>query len=266
MSRKYGLIRKYPAVHRLTDVDAHQVDDHAPATRRCGAPGGYRQLAGIPRPSQALNACFDFDRTTCEKYAVAFAIVVEAGLSFAEWLFGFCTKCLPTHTEAEILRIVGLRLTINQYCLSWVDEVLEMDDAYENIDRMDIDKVKAEQASMRCKVSKNEQFTSEYQTLHAKKREGVRLPKAPKHYKLPSTIPQVDAKKHIPPTCAIWRGLRRFEWCGHCRPFKRVSASWLQHGESGSLKFIYRKLWTQYLSLTGQDMSACPLANLWDDA
>ena len=87
----------------------------------------------------------------------------------------------------------------------------------------------------------------------------------PPRQPLPSTIPQSEARRFVPPGCYIWRGLDRSEWCGHCAPRKRVSASWHQYTEEGALRLVVRMLWSQYLEKEGLGRDACPYTDLFDD-
>ena len=81
---------------------------------------------------------------------------------------------------------------------------------------------------------------------------------------MPPHIPQPEAKRYIPPGAHIWVGYTREAWCGHLKPFKRVSAAFGSSGGSqGALREVLRMLWSDYLFSRGEEQAMCPWAGIF---
>ena len=81
---------------------------------------------------------------------------------------------------------------------------------------------------------------------------------------LPPLITQDQLKVYAPPRCSVWVSNTRNQFWGHCKPYKRVCISWAVNGEEAGKRSLLKKLWEQYLELTGEPASACPWAGLLD--
>eukprot|EP00974_Lingulodinium_polyedra_P076737 7428647-Lingulodinium_polyedra.AAC.1 len=81
--------------------------------------------------------------------------------------------------------------------------------------------------------------------------------------KIPSRIPQSEAKIYMPPDSSLWRGLVRSEWCAHVRPHPRFSEPWKTSGEHDALIRIYRKAWRLHLQREGLAESQCPIKGIF---
>ena len=200
-------------------------------------------------------------KKVCEHYGVP----LTHGVSFPEMLFEACCGFLPDEPWHENLRRVGLRLSDIDASLDFSGALFDLDDANQFMSIHDVDKVKTQQKAMQERTDSGTSFKRAYRELHEKVKTDKKWkpPDKKKMYLLPSTIPQKEAKKYIPPNTYIWRGLQRCEWCGHCRPYKRCKASWLQYGEAEALRVMIRMLWDQWLTLGGLDREYCPIENLW---
>lgn len=73
----------------------------------------------------------------------------------------------------------------------------------------------------------------------------------------PNLVSQKEAKKYLPPGASIWRGRTKMTWNGHCPPRRRISEPW-GADEQAALALILRRLWDQYLQLSGKESDECP--------
>lgn len=91
-----------------------------------------------------------------------------------------------------------------------------------------------------------------------------------KEYKGPSSIPtggieQDIARQLTPPGTSIWRNNASMGWCGHCKPFRRVSKPASTHGHRGACLWVLRTVWAQWLELQGLGETSCPIRGLFGD-
>eukprot|EP00969_Alexandrium_andersonii_P203749 9002740-Alexandrium_andersonii.AAC.1 len=147
-------------------------------------------------------------------------------------------------------------------------EIAQLDAAIETFDHFDQDAVVGEKQRASRRVEDRQALASEYvakkHALAQASSGSKRAKKGPqKRTALPSTIPQAEAKRYLPPDAHIWRGLVRGEWAGHLRPYPRCSARWADHSEDGALKVVLRMLWRQHFELNGLSEADCPIEGLF---
>ena len=159
-----------------------------------------------------------------------------------------------------------LRLKDSQPHCGIEEALLEVEDAYMCLDYQDLEGFATAQKKARAHSDSARDFANEFRSERklvrqrkeaaegggAGKGKGKGKDKKPEErYKIPSTIPHSEAKKHIPPDTSIWRGVVRPQWCCHVKPFKRHSVPWLTYGEDVALKIMLRDMWKMYLFREG---------------
>lgn len=216
----------------------------------------------------AKHAFWAMSRTSIVRLGGLKGVVVPGSATMCEALMLVVQACLPGASQDDVLRALAQRLCINEVSASFADAFLGIEEAHQVLDRDDAEKLVSEQQHCRKVLAGDQEFVGEFAKARSsagpakrKRKAAVKLPP-----RLPSTIPQSEAKLYIPENCSVWRGVSRCEWCGHCPPFRRVSSSWLLHGEHGALVDLARRLWRQHLNLAGKPLSDCPFAGLFEDA
>ena len=164
------------------------------------------------------------------------------------------------------------RLGLNDEPSSFVDALLETDEASELLERDDVQALKQQNKKAHTARDESQTFSEEYkeerQKLNQQAKKVVKG-KATTHYprEIPFSIEQSQARLYIPPNSSIWRGMtKNNSWHGHYQGRSRISCSWLTHGESGAMKDIIRRLWSQQCEKMGLELSEVPFKNLWEDA
>ncbi len=189
-------------------------------------------------------------------------VAVPAASSLFDVLSNAVSNCLATGEE-ETLKILSQRLADNEAVNSFTEAILEVDEAAEVLEKSDQESLADEQKQARSRLEQRQTYRDEY----TEKMKLFRLAREKKSKKgkkemtkgsLPTVISQRDAKKFIPPGTHIWRGLTKGSWQGHCEPFARVYESWANSSEPEAMRRIIKKLWEQYLMVSGKDWSHCP--------
>ena len=188
--------------------------------------------------------------------------------------------------EDEAFGIIAQRLAVDDLARSFTPAILEVDEAARVLDFHDQRAMAKEQEEAAKQEQGHEVFAKAFQEQRAKRREalgkggkgkaggrgkvGGRGGNGGDHgaypKELPSTIPQADAKRLIPPSRSIWRGLTHCSWSAHLLPYRRISEPWYHGGESAALKRILRRLWLLYNELHGLPPTTCPIRGIFEDA
>ena len=131
--------------------------------------------------------------------------------------------------EDDVMDVLALRLGIDDSSSSFVESLLEVDEAVDLLEKGDVDLLRAEQKGACTRLEGREVFAKEYkeakQAQRAQKASGSRRSKKPARSDVPFTILHSEAREFLPPKSSIWRGLTRNSWHGHREGRKRVSAS-----------------------------------------
>jgi hypothetical protein len=250
----------------------HTLGDRAlpPGIRGFFRPGTVQPL----RIVLADHAWFRLVRSVVEKFLTEAEVAVEPGSSFVAILFAGISKLIPALDEGAVMRRIALRMSADEANLTFADDLLEVNEAYEFISRPDVEKVKAAQKASETASTNCHNFQSQFMEFHRERRASKRAekdggkgkggrPAAVVRYALPVALTQPEAKAHVPEGSSIWRGHCRSEWCGHCPPFGRVHAAVLEHGDIGACRQVLRSLWRQHCLLVGDELIQCPIRNLF---
>ena len=172
--------------------------------------------------------------------------------------------------EDDVMDVLALRLGIDDSSSSFVESLLEVDEAVDLLEKGDVDLLRAEQKGACTRLEGREVFAKEYkeakQAQRAQKASGSRRKaRVPARSDVPFTILHSEAKDFVPPKSSIWRGLTRNSWHGHREGRKRVSASWALWGESGAMRQVLKLLWGQHLEMEGMEVEDCPFTGLFDE-
>ena len=171
--------------------------------------------------------------------------------------------------EDDVMDVLALRLGIDDSSSSFVESLLEVDEAVDLLEKGDVDLLRAEQKGACTRLEGREVFAKEYkeakQAQRAQKASGYRRSKKPARSDVPFTILHSEAREFLPPKSSIWRGLTRNSWHGHREGRKRVSASWALWGESGAMRQVLKLLWGQHLEMEGMEVEDCPFTGLFDE-
>ena len=190
--------------------------------------------------------------------------VVPAGASLCQTLVVVVMKILGK-SESQALDIISQRLAVNDDSASFVQSLLEVDEAAEVLDKQDHELLSNEQKAARTALDEAAAFSSDF--VNSRQRLAAEGPKKKTkiaHRPLPDRIEQHEARQYVPPGASIWRGntLDRETWNGHMAPRKRIFEKLSDHGDAGAMRLILKRLWLQYLELNGLPASECPWTNL----
>lgn len=189
--------------------------------------------------------------------------VVAASASLCQVLVQVVMKILGK-SESQALDIVSQRLAANDDSQSFVEALLEIDEAAEVMDKQDLEQLTSEQKLARSERAEAEAFSKDFvdsrqrvaATQQKKQMSQSRRP-------LPNRIEQHEARRCTPPGASIWRGMTgRETWNGHMPPRKRIFMTLAEMGDDGAMRNILKRLWLQYLELNGKPASECPWSDL----
>jgi hypothetical protein len=231
----------------------------SPAIRpiKHGKPIKFKELA-------ARRAFFLMSWTDLSPFAELWNIDLSDCSSLFNVLFRMVKSILQC-SDHEVMDILSLRLSADDINASFIDTVLEIDEALSLFEHTDLQEVKAQQQKASSGSTTRKAFGTEFKAkklaVRLAAKEKISLPKKRRYETL---ISQGSAKELLPPDTSIWRGLTRQEWCGHCPPRKRIQSSWAEHTEGGAMLDVIKRLWLQWLELVGLGIEFCPWESLLD--
>lgn len=185
-------------------------------------------------------------------------------------LLGAAVSNLLGCDEARTLEVLSQRLATSEACNEYSEAILEVDAAVQVLDQADHQVMETEKGTASQRIQGRADYQREYVARVRKHRETTG-PKAKKakgplaQKKMPTVIPQAEARKFIPPGTSIWRGTVRGSWQGHCKPFKRVYVNWKASSEPEAMKEVMRQLWCQYIQREALTNADCPWQGLLGD-
>ena len=221
----------------------------------------------------ARKAFWSMPKVSLVPYCQDLGVALGSGASLFACVYEL-VKHIIGGTEGEILDIVHQRLVRYDAEGAYSDALLQCDAAIQMLDIHDHQTLYDEQKTARSLQTDREIYAEDYRkqrmTLHPPKGKAKAKAKGRGKGKPlsiamppPSTIPHADAKKYIPPTSSIWRGVVRGQWCGHCPPYARISEPWRRASEANALLVVVRKLWRQYLEINALGIESCWVENLF---
>ena len=159
--------------------------------------------------------------------------------------FMLCFTVIQDHlglNDSDTLDICALFLSESQLLEGMCDAVLGLENALEVMEKMDEQKFKNEQSAINERREARRGFAREYRARRVACRPpappplpappvargpgGRRGPLIPLGAGggRPVRISMATANELKPPKTSVWRGLKRQEWCGECKPDSRIHA------------------------------------------
>ena len=219
----------------------------------------------------ARRGFWTLSTTFVAKFAKYLCIVdLDPALSQCSMIAAVCKSILKC-TDEEAITCCHHRVICLTAATTCSHELAQCEAALQTFEQFDHDQVISDQQSSLSKRAERERFGKEFVERKAALRGGgaggksgaCKAPKFKKYPGIPSTIPQAEAKRWLPPGCSIWRGVSKCNWNGHYAPYPRCSALWADHGEQGALLQVLRLLWSDYLEHNGMHVGDCPIAGLF---
>ena len=224
-------------------------------------------LQGACMVVMARECFYVLDATVLKHFCEEMGIDIPPGAD----LFTICwamVKWFLGLSDEETLKIVLLRCARlgDKDCID--DMFLEVDEFTEVVEHADLKTMKGAQDDIKKKRTAANMFRESYRVKARSiytKAHGP--PVAPKHRRLiPGEMDQTTAKKYIPEGSHIWQGVKRPEWCGHVRPFVRITAPYARYGgQHEALLFVLRTMWKQDLFKSGLSYKLCPFEGVFQD-
>ena len=231
-------------------------------------------------------AFWGWSKAVCEDWAGFWNLDTSGASNLMELLMLMVKHCLDPCTDARACEILGQRMANNDLSRTFTSALMEVEEAYQVLDQHDHKEMWDRQKQAQEEAKAFEQFREDWaQTRrrhpgehggHAaagkgrgrgrggKGRGGRGGRGGPPPLVLPSTIPQADAKRYIPPNSSIWRGLVNSTWNAHVPPLPRISESWKKGGEQAALVRILIRMWRHSNTLQGNDIHFCPVHGLME--
>jgi len=230
----------------------------------------------------AALACFwTLAKTTLERLARHLGLAVRSGDSLFAVLWALVKHILKKSDE-ETLAIIVFRLgKLRCHEDTVADEMLELDDADDILDRADKEELKARRGQKKDREVEREGFEKDYRekrkAVHgpARKPEAIVRPRAKaaqRAFRYPErmragTLTQAELRVACPPGGHIWQ-MRTSPggWQCHLPPFPRIARAASLYTDNGAARLCLADLWDNYLLLHDLERKDCPIAGLWDDA
>jgi hypothetical protein len=189
--------------------------------------------------------CFGkLSRTVVEMICKVAKEKFNANASFFQLLFEIIKRALKLD-DATTLDILAQRFVAPAEEDDYAEHVLNIEEAVEVLEEQDIKVLNAERKQIPQLRETRLSFKGEYVERRAKvfaaaaaaaaAAKAKAAPKAaPKAAggagcavdNIPDNINQKTANKILPPGGQLWCGHKRHEWCGHLKPFSRISYMW----------------------------------------
>ena len=281
-----------PVLMSLCDFDSHQAvtytwrsplyfKTHFPAS---GLAPGVRALPDGPplnlKEAAALKAFWTLPKTTM--VLIAKSLGVDTGTSsLFDVLFSVVKHCASKGDE-EVMTILLQRLAFSQMASQWSEDLAEIDEAKQVLDRHDARIVEEEQQRVKQMMFEDEVFSGDFKAKHSeleqkkkkKKKTDAATDKKPTEPKdastLPKKLPRVASEiehatvKHFAPAGGyLWRDRCLNSWCAQYKPWPPVRRSWVKYGEPEALRLCIAHLWEKHCFSLDLPKSACPFEGVW---
>lgn len=231
----------------------------------------------------ARNAFFDYSLTTLHKIGDMYKMSIPTGEPLFAAMFHLIQKVLDLSDDAT-LTICRTRLATGDFMTMWCEEIEELDEAVELLDRADHCKITEQKASLRAAkehhgyirgayvkkaVELNEARTKD-QPKVAKQTRGNRGGAARRDAVLRDLPdwPERDVelsrvRAMCPEGGSIWASHRFENWQCHFPPFARKSRAWKKYGYKQALNECLRELWLRWAEVNGKSIRDVPIRNLF---
>ena len=178
---------------------------------------------------------------------------------------------LTVESDADILRILQIRLGKMSSACAVASSLQMLDDGLDLLDKKEVDALKRMKKDMSEAEARNNEFKDSYRK---KAKDVLPAPSRPRKkaqsagLRIPDgDISQPEAKLLMPPGCSVWRDRIRGGWCAHPDGMGRCSYLWSQHGgELQALIAMLRHVWRVYLEGNGWAVAQCPVLGLFPGA
>ena len=181
-------------------------------------------------------------------------------------------------SEQEALDICYKRVANLKGKAAFSNQLLQVDEAMQVMDKCDLDAFKREQEAVQTRAHELKSFAEEY--IQAKSRlrsanPGAGQAKGKGRGKartavpliLPrdlGSIPHSDIKHFVPAGGRLWKSSQHRSWLGHVPPNRITSRAWTKYGEVEALRLVLVAVWQQYCDMNGIRYADCPLKGILD--
>lgn len=181
--------------------------------------------------------------------------------------------------DFQALGFVKHRVANQDAGMQFLQEVAELDEAMEVVDRHDVQAIEAHRKTARKSVDEHKSFVAEFGDRvrkaappqpkaknKSRQRAGVGRGNAdakPDRIPLDIAIPQAEAKLYIPDGSHIWVDKFGGSWQGHLAPFPQVGRSFARHTEDGALRLVIAYLWEKFCLSEGIPKERCPMQGVF---
>lgn len=241
------------------------------------APAIRAVVYGSPEPLLQVGAKHGFwqlELSWLQNLAGMIGLSLAKGSSLCAALLGILTEVLSC-SEDEALEYARHRVGMNDEGSQFHQELLELDDVHEVLDRHDVKAVDQQRTTVANHLDERKRFVEEYGKKMAArpKAKAKRAPRpgsaAARQATLPPRLPpaseirQADAKLVCPPGGHVWLSHKWGNWQAHYPPCKRVSRSFARYGQQEALRQCIVYLWTKHCEHQGIPEAQCPLAGVF---
>lgn len=223
----------------------------------------------------AKEAFFDMSVTNIKRFATNFGYQVGAAVGVFDVVFIVVQKVLQT-SDAETLEICRKRLARTESKGEWCEELVQLDDASELLERQDQPAVAQERAAAVKATMEAADLKKQYSTKHKeiavrekkaaagrakkpKKAERITIPAWPE-----KDVDMAAARACCPKGGHIWASQRFGNWQAHYEPHARVSRAWSKYGYTNALNECLKYLWTKHSERFNIPIAELPVDGLFD--
>jgi hypothetical protein len=239
-----------------------------PALRAFSESGAPQELVMV----LAKEAFFTLKLANLKRLAKHLHIPLANDADLFDVLFTMVKHVLKI-TDDLVLAILAKRLARGDMRLQWSDELANLDEAAELLEKSDQPTVKeSKEAAVKLKLEQ-QSFASDFRTRAsaarvaaakaAPKAKGKAKPKPAPRPRVPKwpdhNIPVQDARLFVPEGGKLWCSEAEGNWQAHYKPWRRVSRSWAKHGEADALNLCLQYLWEKHCLRHGLPADVVPL-------
>lgn len=221
----------------------------------------------------ARSAWWSLDLSILRTIAADQGFGLGPGLDLFETCLAMVRLALGINDEAA-LAILSQRMAQPSEPTELVQELLQIDEAVQVLDRNDVQSLRREQQSARDAEVQRRSFADQFRAKRAevkaaanpsRKRKASAKADPARPRRLPaqlSELAQSEYKRYLPEGAFLWKSNFNGSWNARLPPFGQVSRSWSKHGEFEALRLVLAGVWYQWCDVNGIEHSACPMEGL----
>ena len=223
----------------------------------------------------ARHAFWNIDKATLMRFAEHERIDIPKGSSLFDTLWYLIEGIFPKMPDEELMELCCMRLGSFKDKLQWSDELADIDEAREVLDRNDQSVLETERKAV-CTIAEHAEefkrdYTAKFKVLAkpaaAPKKKGKKTLATPRLPLWPDNkIPLAEARLFLPRDAQLWSDDRFGNWHGELKPFPRIGRAWKKWGEKGALIEVLRYLWSRWAEKSGKTMAEIPLDGLFPES